>query len=264
GYEVIYRSFTINGHPLGRAEPVRVKRGERVMFRILNAIATENLKLALPGHQFEVVALDGNPVPTPRKVAALALGTAERIDAVVTMDNPGVWILGSMHDEDRRDGIGIIIEYAGSTSEPQWIFQPRGPWDYTSFGTTGPRPAPEETISLLVGKRNGGMRGFNTWTINGVPFEQSEPIALHRGRRYRLVLRNQTDDAHPLHLHRHSFELVRINGAPTGGVMKDTVVVAEFGTVEVDLVADNPGPTLFHCHQALHMDHGLMRLFRYA
>ncbi|MGH7524805.1 MAG: multicopper oxidase domain-containing protein, partial [Gemmatimonadales bacterium] len=100
GYEVIYRSFTINGHPLGRGEPIRVKRGERVMFRIVNASATENLQLALPGHQFEVVALDGNPVPTPRKVPALALGTAERIDAVVTMDNPGVWILGSMHDED--------------------------------------------------------------------------------------------------------------------------------------------------------------------
>ena len=31
---------------------------------------------------------------------------------------------------------------------------------------------------------------------------------------------------------------------------------------ELDFVADNPGPTLFHCHQQLHMDFGFMALFR--
>jgi Multicopper oxidase len=30
---------------------------------------------------------------------------------------------------------------------------------------------------------------------------------------------------------------------------------------EVDFVAANPGRTLFHCHQQLHMDFGFMRLF---
>lgn len=29
-------------------------------------------------------------------------------------------------------------------------------------------------------------------------------------------------------------------------------------------VADNPGRTLFHCHQQLHMDFGFMALFDYA
>jgi len=28
--------------------------------------------------------------------------------------------------------------------------------------------------------------------------------------------------------------------------------------LEFDLVADNPGRTLFHCHQQLHMDFGFM------
>lgn len=31
----------------------------------------------------------------------------------------------------------------------------------------------------------------------------------------------------------------------------------------VDFVADNPGLTLFHCHQQLHMDFGFMTLFDY-
>jgi FtsP/CotA-like multicopper oxidase with cupredoxin domain len=28
--------------------------------------------------------------------------------------------------------------------------------------------------------------------------------------------------------------------------------------------ANNPGLTLFHCHQQLHMDFGFMALFKYA
>lgn len=32
----------------------------------------------------------------------------------------------------------------------------------------------------------------------------------------------------------------------------------------VDFVADNPGDTLLHCHQALHMDFGFMQLMKYV
>jgi FtsP/CotA-like multicopper oxidase with cupredoxin domain len=71
GYEVGYSSFTINGRMLHDGEPVRVKQGERVLFHILNGSATEIRSLALPGHPFEVVAMDGNPVPKPMHVPAL-------------------------------------------------------------------------------------------------------------------------------------------------------------------------------------------------
>src|ERR1700693_1135740 len=63
GFEVGYSLFSINGRMLGYGEPVRVKQGERVLFHIVNGSATEIRSLALPGHRFEVVALDGNPVP---------------------------------------------------------------------------------------------------------------------------------------------------------------------------------------------------------
>jgi FtsP/CotA-like multicopper oxidase with cupredoxin domain len=264
GYEVGYRAFSINGKSLGHGEPVRVKRGERVMFRILNASATENIQLALPGHQFKIVALDGNPVPIPCMVDVLALGVAERIDAVVTMNNPGVWILGTPHDDDRRDGMGIVVEYAGATGEPRWMAPPMKPWDYAILGTPGAAPAPDETIPMVFGKINGGPGGFNRWTVNGVEFEQSSPITIHAGCRYRLAFENRTDDIHPVHLHRHTFEVVCLNGRPTRGVLKDTVVVPGFATMDVDFVADDPGDTLFHCHQSLHMDYGFRRLLRYA
>src|SRR5438876_5649237 len=68
GYEVGYRSFTINGRMLSHSEPIKVRQGERVLFHILNGSATEIRSLALPGHSFEVVTLDGNPVPNPTSV----------------------------------------------------------------------------------------------------------------------------------------------------------------------------------------------------
>ena len=46
--------------------------------------------------------------------------------------------------------------------------------------------------------------------------------------------------------------------------MKDTVIVPAFGRAIVDLVADQPGLTLFHCHIQQHMDFGFMAPFRYA
>lgn len=46
--------------------------------------------------------------------------------------------------------------------------------------------------------------------------------------------------------------------------MKDVVMVGGYQEVSIDLVANNSGLTLFHCHQQLHMDFGFMALFDYV
>jgi FtsP/CotA-like multicopper oxidase with cupredoxin domain len=190
------------------------------------------------------------------------LGTAERIDAVVEMKNPGVWILGTPKDDDRRDGMGIVIEYANKNGQPRWIKPAKKTWDYTLFGDNRPAPAPEEVIPLVIGKLNGGTGGFNQWTINGKVYdEKAEPKMLHKGKRYRLAFDNQTDDAHPVHLHRNSFELTNVHGKATGGVVKDVVTLKGFKKIEADFTPAMEGLTLFHCHQQLHMDYGFKLLF---
>jgi len=268
GYEVGYDLFSINGKMLGHGEPIRVKAGERVLFHVLNGSATEIRSLALPGHRFQVVALDGNPVPGPAEVPVLWIGTAERVSAIVTMDNPGVWILGDIADDDRRRGMGVVVEYAGRKGEARWVAPGKSHWDYTLFGRPGARPRDaDETFDLTFAKSNAALNGFNLWTINGVAFSQMrmEPmLKLREGRRYRLRMHNASDDIHPVHLHRHSFELTAIAGHPTAGVLKDVVMLGGYQSIEVDFVADNPGRTLFHCHQQLHMDFGFMALFDYV
>jgi len=270
GYEVGYRSFTINGRMLGHGEPIRVKQGERVLFHVLNGSATEIRSLALPGHAFQVLALDGNPVRNPTSVPLLWIGTAERISALVHMTHPGVWILGDLDDGDRGHGMGVVVEYSGRAGKPQWLAPPPFRWSYARFAKSGATAEQaDETIEMTFAKENAAEGGFNRWTINGSAYPMSgepAPASFHikQGRRYRIRMRNASDDIHPIHLHRHSFELTRLAGKPTAGVLKDVVMLGGYQEAEVDFVADNPGMTLFHCHQQLHMDFGFMTLFDYV
>lgn len=269
GYEVGYRSFTINGRTLGHGEPIKVKQGERVLFHILNGSATEIRSLALPGHSFQVVALDGNPVPNAATVPVLWIGTAERVSAIVHMNHPGVWILGDLADDDRSHGMGIVVEYAGRAGKPQWIAPPPFKWNYSHFAKIGATASSsDETFDMTFAKDNAAEDGFNRWTINGASYPMTgEPIPaafhLKQGKRYRLRMRNASDDIHPIHLHRHSFELVKLAGTPTAGILKDVIMLGGYQEYEIDFTADNPGNTLFHCHQQLHMDFGFMTLFDY-
>jgi FtsP/CotA-like multicopper oxidase with cupredoxin domain len=262
GLEVLYKSASFNDKMLGHGEPVRVREGQRVLFRLLNASPTQNVTLALPGHRFTVIALDGNPVPTQRAVDTLFLAPAERADAIVEMNRPGVWILGAVRDEDRKMGLGIVVEYANRQGEPQWSSPPNSAWDY--FGQDRPVTAPDERVELLFEKVTGGRGGYNRWTLNGKSWPNTNPLfTTERGKRYRLVMTNKSGDNHPVHTHRHTFEITKVGDKPTAGVMKDTINMTRFSTVEIDFVADDPGPTLIHCHHQDHQDEGFMGLMTY-
>jgi len=264
GSDVGYKYATVNAHMLGAGEPIRVKNGERVLLRLLNASATENVVLALPGHRFQVIAMDGNAVPNPSSVEVLSLAVAERVDAIVEMNAPGVWILGSTNAAERAKGLGIVVEYADKAGAPTWRDPAPAEWDYTQFATNKTTPEPAETF-VLTFRDAGALNGskFDTWTINGDAWPHIKPMMVEQGKRYRMLFRNASGDQHPMHLHRHSFEVTKIGGKATSGLMKDVINVMPLDTVAVDFMADNPGDSLMHCHQQLHMDNGFMQMVRY-
>jgi FtsP/CotA-like multicopper oxidase with cupredoxin domain len=256
GLEVMYASASFNDK--------MVREGQRVLFRLLNASPTENVILALPGHRFTVIALDGNPVPSRGSVDTLFLAPAERADVIVEMNRPGVWIFGGIKDEDRKLGLGVVVEYANQRGEPQWSTPPDSTWDYTMFGQERALPAPDERLDLLFEKVPGGRGGYNRWTINGKSWPATNPLfTTERGKRYRLAMTNKSGDNHPVHLHRHTFEITKVGDKPTAGVMKDTINMTRFSSVEIDFIADDPGPSLLHCHHQDHQDEGFMGLVTY-
>ena len=266
GYEIGYQTFTINGRALGHGEPIPVKTGDRVLLHVLNGSATENRSLALPGHEFSVVALDGNPVPKPVAVPVLWMGAGERVSAIVEMTNPGIWILGDLSDDDRQAGMGIVVEYAGSTGSPRWTAPPLFRWDYRLFAAAGHAAQEvDHVIDMLIEKRNAAHNGFNVWTINGAAFAMDNKqaiIDIGYGKRYRLRFRNATDDLHPMHLHRHFFDITQVAGTSTAGIRKDVAMLGGYQIMDVDFLADQRGLSLLHCHQQLHMDFGFMTLLR--
>jgi FtsP/CotA-like multicopper oxidase with cupredoxin domain len=266
-WTVDYGIQTLGEKALGHGEPIRVREGQRVLFHLLNASATRQVNLSLPGHKFQVLALDGNPVPTQAAVDSVVLAVAERADVVVEMTNPGVWVMGASRDQDRASGMGVIIEYAGKSGEPQFVAPPQTPWNYVVFAAQGgvsKRPEPDGRIELAFEMLPDSGQPFNRWTVNGRSWPDVDPIRVKKGKRYRIALKNDNEDGHPVHLHRHLFEVVRIGDMPVAGLVKDTVNVPRNTIVEVDLVADNPGNSLLHCHMQQHMDYGFKTLIKYV
>ena len=131
--------------------------------------------------------------------------------------------------------------------------------------TTRLRPAVDHVIDMLIEKRNAASNGFNVWTINGTPYSMNtnQPVLdIAHGQRYRLRFRNASDDIHPMHLHRHTFEITHIAGSPTAGIRKDVAMLGGYQTMDVDFLANQSGLSLLHCHQQIHMDFGFMVLLR--
>jgi FtsP/CotA-like multicopper oxidase with cupredoxin domain len=263
--DAAYDYSTIDDRMLGFADPLQVREGQRVLLHLLNASPSMIHWLALAGHELTVVAMDGNPVPSPSPMPALRLGPAERVAAVATMNHPGTWILGETRDSMRKAGLGVVVEYANQQGKPRWIDPPETLWDYRRFAKPQAMiRQPDQVIPLRFESKFHGQGAVATWTINGKSFPQTDTIMLKKGLKYRLQMLNRSGDDHPLHLHRHTFEVTSINAQPLAGLNKDVVIVPANETLEVDFVADNPGATLFHCHNQTHMDFGFMTLFRYA
>jgi FtsP/CotA-like multicopper oxidase with cupredoxin domain len=272
-----YAVATINSKVMGAGEPLRVKQGQHILLHVLNSSPTEVHWIALAGHSFRVVALDGNPVPTPRTIPMLRLAPAERVSAVVEMNNPGVWILGEVRKHVQALGMAVAVEYEGRGGPARWEQPHDLIWSYEQFAAAQPASAPSEPpilVPLVFESKFRGHGDMEAWTINGESYPRAKVAPLIRGRRYRLQFINKSMDDHPLHLHRHSFELRSLGArltaargaapAEIGGIIKDVVLLDAQTRAEVEFTADNPGASLFHCHQQNHMDLGFMMLFDYA
>src|ERR1035438_1133632 len=128
-------------------------------------------------------------------------------------------------------GLGVVVEYSGKTGAPVWNDPAPVKWDYAQFAATTPAAAPDETLTLTfhdIGTQKGSQ--FDTWTINNQSWPNVDPIRVTKGKRYRLLLRNGSGDQHPIHLHRHTFEVAKIGGKDLSGLRKDVINVMPLQT----------------------------------
>jgi FtsP/CotA-like multicopper oxidase with cupredoxin domain len=172
-------------------------------------------------------------------------------------------------------GMGIVVEYANAAGTPKWFQPPDLGWDYSQFAVPA-SPATDNRVEpavnaaevieipLTFDSKFEGHGNPEIWRINGKSYPDTESPVLQAGKRYRLAMKNMSTDDHPIHLHRHTFEVTNVGGAAMRGLMKDVLLIPAGKTSAVEFIANHPGNTLFHCHQQDHMDRGFMMVFRYA
>lgn len=258
--DVTYPMYLINGRPSNDPEIFSAKPGERIRLRIINAAADTIFHLALAQHTMTVTHTDGFPVK-PLKTALLQIGMGERYDVVVAM---GEGVFPLVAQAVGKSEIARALIRTGSGSVPAATFQPSElkatPLNVQSLEASDevrlPAKKPDRIQDLVL---TGSMSPY-VWKINGRTYAETKPLTIGLNEMGRLRIRNMTMMPHPMHLHGHTFQL---GGAGSYGARKDTVLVPAMGRIDVDYAATNPGKWMIHCHNAYHVEAGMMTRLEY-
>jgi FtsP/CotA-like multicopper oxidase with cupredoxin domain len=177
---------------------------------------------------------------------------------------------------DRLSYTLVQLSYSGEPSR-----RPH-PWDAPLRLPPNPLPRPDMSTAIvhevrlqggmMSGMGGGGMMGMGggvSWAINGQSMTgDGNPgmpplFQVARGRSCVLDLKNESAWWHPMHLHGHSFNVLKRNDVLVPhDEWGDTVLVRPRERVRVAFVADNPGDWMLHCHVMEHQVGGLMTIIR--
>ncbi len=261
-----YDTMTINGKAYPATEPLRVRKGEQVRLRLINASAEHTHVVRLAGHRVKVTHTDGNPLMHAVEVDAVPIAPSERYDVQFVADRPGAWLLSCAAPGHPGAGEQVLVVYEGQEGRtPETAVEGVTGLDLWHYGwgrgrDVLPRASGgERRYELLL---SGGMMGSDAWTINGKQYPRTDPLRVRKGDRVRVRFENQSMEAHPMHLHGHSFKVLAVNGARYAApIVKDSVDVdAHMGAVDIEFTAHNPGDWFLHCHKPMHMEGGMITL----
>jgi multicopper oxidase len=259
---VSYPYYLINGRIPTAPSTFTAKPGQRIRIRIINAGSDTAFRVALAGHSMTVTHTDGYPA-VPTDVDALLLGMGERYDVLVTAGD-GVFPLVALAEGKSALGRALLSTSSGSAPDPG--FQPT---ELSRRIGTVEMFAATPQVDLGTGKPDislqanlsGSMKRYD-WKINGRLYPDNPPLTIKQGQRATLTFADSTMMWHPMHLHGHTFQIIKPGGGV--GARKDTTIVLPMRTVSIAVVADNPGIWMLHCHNTYHQDAGMMTTLDYT
>jgi len=252
--------------------------GGLVRLRVLATDTARIYKLFLPGAKGKIIAMDGHPVavplPWPTADDPLILSPGQRVDFAIEMPSDEGQEISLMTDAPgaaRR--LARLRSIGGRENRSIADLNPLAPNQLCE-----PELAGAEVVEFVFGwspsgdlPNNGlcGTLGYTFWSINRTPWPGDAsgvgPLAtLKQGGSYILRLRNESPNAHPIHLHGLAFKPIRSNKRELAANWTDTALLLKGETLDVALVADNPGDWAFHCHVIEHQKTGLAGYIRVA
>lgn len=276
-------TVTVNGRI---AEEFRVRHGERIRLRLVNAANARIFGLRFDVLSPWLIATDGHAtVPNPIGTNRLVLGPGMRADLIVDCTGIAGERVTITDDFYPRQAYRLLDVVYGD-EPPVREKVPRTPIALAPNALPPPDLAGAERHAIHFG---GGMMGrlaeaeFQgktrpmreiflqhrmAWAVNGkvVGAHDHAPLLnLKRGRSYVFAMENDTAWHHPIHLHGHAFQVIARDGVKLSRtVWRDTVLMNPRERVDIAFVADNPGDWMFHCHVLEHQAGGMMAVMRVA
>lgn len=227
----------------------------------------------LAGGAAQVIALDSNPLPRPMTPDGIILAPGQRADIALRMpDAEGETVTLNLRLPQGPKPLAHLRATGASARRALAELAPLTPNPIAE-----PDLANARILDFVFGWSPGGKPpvagicgtlGYTFWSINRIAWDgdSPDPVAplavLKPGRSYVLRLRNETPNDHPIHLHGLTFRLLRSNKRPIPPLLTDTALLQSGETMEVALVADNPGDWAFHCHVIEHQKTGLTGYIR--
>lgn len=299
----------------GNTWPFQTVEQRRYRFRFLNGCNSRFLILdfsQIPGVEVWQIGNEGGFLPAPVNLSVdhgnrLLMGLAERADLIVDFTNvpQGRHILGNLGPDEPFGGGEPDHDFAAADPDstgqimafdvvPAVAPDPTTPPQFLLLPPIPPLPVESATRRLalieMMSMYHDGPAEAVLGQVDdfGVPVHQmwSDPVTENPavGDTEVWELYNFTADAHPMHIHEITFEVVNRQALVTGeegetlppvelvgdprpaepweSGTKDTVIAYPGEVTRVRAKFDTPGTFVWHCHIVEHEDNEMMRPYR--
>lgn len=264
--DVKYDAYLANRRTLSDPQKIDVKPNDKIRLRIINASAATNYWVHLGDLLGTLIAEDGENIK-PITGHHFQIAIAQRLDILVTIPkHEGIYpILAQVEGTKKRSGIILVTPKAPAFKISSTAKQNDPALnDDQEMKLHALQPLPAKTVTTtLQYSLEGDMQKY-IWMINKEVWPRIKSLTIKKGDRVEMIFTNQTNMAHPMHLHGHVFQVIEADGKPlVNGPLHDTILVLPHSSKKIIFDANNPGIWPMHCHVLYHMMSGMMTTTNY-
>jgi len=230
-YAIFAQSIGRSGYALGNLTPDVRQLAKIPKMDKRQALTLEDMGMTKDVLKMRSVKTSGQisanvmkkPIPVTKLPIRWGVGTTMRaMNPQYRLNDPGV----GLRNNGRK-----VLTYA----------------DLRSLNSTKNEKYPDRQIVLHL---TGNMDRY-MWSINGIPYSQSQPLKFYYGERLRITYINDTMMNHPMHLHGMWSDLE--SGDDNHLVRKHTIVSQPGSKISFRVTVDARGAWAYHCHLLYHL-----------
>lgn len=244
----------------GQLSPTMYLRpGQTTRIKVVNASADDYFNLAIPNEKLHIISRDGNTLSHVQSVESEVLAPGDRIEFLFTpgfvKEYPVMSMAFDQGNNNYKTRQFMTIKVQGLPAFPTQLPTELLPYDDFKNATI------DNTRRLTF--KVAGTEQNPVYLLDGKPFNAdviSQIMELGTTEEWELV--NESDEAHPFHIHINPFQVMSINGQPADRPgYDDTFSIPAKSTVVIRTrYLDFDGKYVLHCHILFHEDNGMMQI----